>query len=63
LLDANGILRGGDLISLKETLGHTRVTTTERYSKALMEGKRKLVSGFDIPDSEPNIIELEKKSG
>ena len=59
-----GILRGGDLISLKETLGHTRVTTTERYSKALMEGKRKLVKGFDVPDTEPIIIEFKtKKSG
>ena len=51
------------MTSLKETLGHTRVTTTERYSKALMEGKRKLVKGFDIPDTDQNIIELKKKSG
>jgi len=51
------------LISFKETLGHTRVTPTERYSKVLMEGKRKLVKGLDIPDTDQNIIELEKKSG
>ena len=57
------ILRGGDLISLQDTLGHTQITTTRRYSKAMREGKRKLVNGFNVPDSEPNIIELEEKSG
>ncbi len=42
----------------QENLGHARVTTTERYSKALMEGKRKLVNSFEIPDTDQNIIEL-----
>lgn len=57
------ILRGGDLISLQDTLGHTQITTTRRYSKAMREGKRKLVNGFNVADSEANIIELEKKNG
>lgn len=43
-----GLLKGGDLISLKETLGHTEITTTARYAKALLEGQRKLVCGFEI---------------
>ena len=43
-----GLLKGGDLISLKETLGHSDIGTTSRYTKALLEGQRKLVDGFDI---------------
>jgi integrase len=42
------LLKGGDLISLKETLGHSDITTTARYTKALLEGQRKLVYGFEI---------------
>ena len=58
-----GILRGGDLISLQATLGHTQITTTKRYSKAMREGKRKLVNGFNVPDTDSNIIDLVKKTG
>ena len=43
-----GLLNEGDLISLKETLGHADIATTSRYTKALLEGQRKLVDGFDI---------------
>ena len=32
-------------------------------AKVKREGKRKLINGFNVPDSEPNIIELKEKSG
>lgn len=51
------VLKGGDLVSLKETLGHAKLATTERYTKALMEGKRKLVDCFEVTDSDSNIID------
>jgi len=44
------LLNGGNIISLKETLGHADISTTSRYTKALLEGQRKLVSGFEIDD-------------
>ena len=31
---------------------------TAIITKAMREGKPKLVNGFNVPDSEPNIIEL-----
>lgn len=45
------LLNGGDLISLQETLGHTDVRTTRRYAKAMLEGQRRLVNGFQIGDN------------
>ena len=46
------LLNGGDLMSLKETLGHAEITTTSRYTKALLERQRKLVSLFEIKDED-----------
>jgi integrase len=50
--------KGGDLVSLQATLGHAEISTTARYTKALLEGQRKLVNSFEVPESESNIIEL-----
>jgi site-specific recombinase XerD len=50
--------KGGDLVSLQATLGHADISTTVRYTKALLEGQRKLVNSFEVPESESNIIEL-----
>jgi integrase len=50
--------KGGDLVSLQATLGHADISTTARYTKALLEGQRKLVNSFEVPERESNIIEL-----
>jgi integrase len=50
--------KGGDLVSLQATLGHADISTTARYTKALLEGQRKLVNSFEVPETESNIIEL-----
>lgn len=42
------LLNGGDLISLKETLGHTDIRTTSRYAKAMLEGQQRIVNGAQI---------------
>jgi site-specific recombinase XerD len=43
---------------LQATLGHADISTTARYTKALLEGQRKLVNSFEVPESESNIMEL-----
>ena len=56
------LLNGGDLISLKDTLGHTDIRTTSRYSKAMLEGKKRLVNGFQIGGEKGRIIEMLKEN-
>jgi integrase len=55
--------KGGDLVSLQATLGHADISTTARYTKALLEGQRKLVNSFEVLESESNIIELKEAVG
>ena len=55
------LLHGGDLVSLKETLGHTQITTTARYAKALMEGQKKLVDGFNVSERKGKTIKFKKR--
>jgi integrase len=55
--------KGGDLVSLQATLGHADISTTARYTKALLEGQRKLVNSFEVPERESNIIELKEAVG
>lgn len=50
--------KGGDLVSLQATLGHADISTTARYTKALLEGQQRLVNSFEVPESEDNIIQL-----
>jgi site-specific recombinase XerD len=50
--------KGGDLVSLQATLGHANISTTSRYTKALLEGQQRLVNSFEVPETESNIIEL-----
>lgn len=42
------LLNGGDLISLKEILGHTDIRTTSRYAKAMLEGQQRIVNSIKI---------------
>jgi integrase len=53
--------KGRDLVSLQATLGHANIQTTSQYTKALLEGQQRLVNGFEVPESESNIIELRDK--
>ncbi len=55
------LLYGGDLVSLQDTLGHTDIRTTSRYSKAMLEGKRRLVNGFQIGQKNGDVIEMQPK--
>lgn len=52
--------KSGDLVSLQATLGHVDISTTAKYTKALLEGQRKLVNSFEVPESESNIIDLKE---
>ncbi|MBF0556635.1 MAG: tyrosine-type recombinase/integrase [Nitrospirae bacterium] len=42
------LLRGGDLMSIKEQMGHSDIRTTERYLHAVVEHQRKTVELLDI---------------
>jgi integrase len=56
--------KGGNLVALQETLGHSDISTTSRYTKAILEGQQQLVNCFEVPEKEPNIIDtsdIEKK--
>ena len=55
--------KGGDLVSLQATLGHADIFTTARYTNALLEGQRKLVNSFEVPERESNIIYLSEAVG
>jgi len=55
--------KGGNLVSLKATLGHANIFTTGRYANALMEGHQRLVNSFEMPESESNIIDLKAAVG
>ena len=48
------------MISLKETLDHSQITTTSRYTKALLEGQKKLVRGFEVADTEEKLINFDR---
>ena len=47
-------MRGGDLIHLKETLGHADIRTTARYAKAIVAGQKRLVEGVDLARENSN---------
>lgn len=49
--------KGGNLVSLQETLGHSDISTTSRYTKALLEGQQQLVNSFEVPENESNPID------
>lgn len=51
---------GGNLFDLKEILGHEKIATTSRYYKSVLEGKQRLVNGFQI-GAKPGIVEDIKK--
>ena len=58
------LMNSGDLVHLKETLGHSQITTTARYTKSLWEGQQKLVRGFEIPEIESEVVNFpERKIG
>jgi integrase len=38
----------GSLFDLKDIMGHTKIATTSRYVKSMLEGKRKMVDAFQI---------------
>lgn len=51
---------GGDLVTLKEILGHSTIAMTARYAHALGKGKKRLVNSFQI-GSNLKLEELEDK--
>jgi integrase len=55
------LLNGGDLISLKETLGHDDIATTSRYTKALLEGQQKLVNSFEVDEDGGEMIDFPER--
>ena len=57
------IMKGGDLIHLKETLGHADIRTTARYAKAIVEGQKRLVDGVEVDDLNRKMSLLKNKSG
>jgi site-specific recombinase XerD len=50
--------KGGDLVSLQATLGHADISTTARYTKALLEGQRKLVNSFGKKGTVPASVRM-----
>jgi hypothetical protein len=52
---------GGDLIHLKETLGHADIRTTARYAKAIVEGQKRLVEGVEVPVREDRTMYLNEQ--
>ncbi|MFH2108547.1 MAG: site-specific integrase [Chrysiogenia bacterium] len=51
---------GGNLADLKDVLGHEKITTTARYVKSFMDGKQKLVDGFQIGAKAGTLQEIKK---
>ncbi len=54
---------GGNLFDLKDVLGHEKIATTARYYKSVMEGKQRLVNGFQIGAKAGGIEKLQKSIG
>jgi len=52
------LLKGGDLISLREILGHSDIKTTGRYAKAMFEGQQRLVKGFQVGEKDGEVIDF-----
>lgn len=54
---------GGNLFDLKDVLGHEKIATTARYYKSVMEGKQRLVNGFQIGAKAGGVEKLQKSIG
>ncbi len=52
------LLKHPDMVSLQEILGHSDITTTSRYTKAMLEGQRKLVSSFEVTGEPGEIVDF-----
>jgi integrase len=55
------LLNRPDMVSLQETLGHADISTTSRYTKALLEGQQLLVNSFEVSGEPGEIIEFPRK--
>ncbi|MCK4765716.1 MAG: site-specific integrase [Candidatus Aminicenantes bacterium] len=55
------LLKRPDMVSLQEILGHADISTTSRYTKALLEGQQMLVNSFEVSGEPGEIIEFPKK--
>lgn len=55
------LLNGGDLISLKEILGHTDIKTTCRYAKAMLEGQQRIVNSIKIGTGAGKLEEMPER--
>jgi len=51
----------GSLVDLKETLGHTQITTTMRYAKSLFEGRQKIVDAVEVEDNQDKPLNIRKR--
>jgi integrase len=57
---SNYLMKGGDIYTLKEILGHEDISTTARYLTIPSDHKRKSMEIFDVPENESNVIDIKE---
>ncbi len=57
------VMSGGDLISLKEFLGHSSLKMVERYAHLASSHKRKLINNLDFSDKKRHLYATQEQIG